>query len=135
MTPERVEARQNRRKARRDANIEAERARRQAVYAADGTRERANAQQRRAAKRAVPCEDFTDREIYDRDGWRCGICGEGIDAALRWPEPFSVSLDHIVPLARGGSHTRDNVQAAHLRCNMRKHAALPAGRLPDQASQ
>jgi hypothetical protein len=33
----------------------------------------------------------------------------------------------------GGSHTMANVQAAHLRCNLRKHASMPRvgeGRLP-----
>jgi 5-methylcytosine-specific restriction endonuclease McrA len=39
---------------------------------------------------------------------------------LRRPSPWSVSLDHIVPVSKGGTHTRDNVQAAHLRCNQAK---------------
>ncbi|WP_158070491.1 HNH endonuclease [Streptomyces luteocolor] len=34
---------------------------------------------------------------------------------------MSPSLDHVIPLSRGGSHRRDNVQLAHLRCNLRKN--------------
>jgi 5-methylcytosine-specific restriction endonuclease McrA len=30
------------------------------------------------------------------------------------------SLDHITPIARGGGHTRDNVQCSHWLCNARK---------------
>lgn len=35
-----------------------------------------------------------------------------------------MSVDHIVPLARGGSHSADNVQSAHLLCNLRKGARV-----------
>jgi 5-methylcytosine-specific restriction endonuclease McrA len=30
------------------------------------------------------------------------------------------SLDHIVPVSLGGTHTWANVQLAHLRCNVSK---------------
>lgn len=76
---------------------------------------------RRAVKVSATAERFHPIEIFDRDRWRCGICGKGISKALAYPDPMSVSLDHIVPLARGGDHTRANTQAAHLRCNLRKH--------------
>ena len=40
-----------------------------------------------------------------------------------WTEhfgPTSPTIDHIVPLSKGGSHTWDNVQVAHAICNSRK---------------
>lgn len=52
----------------------------------------------------------------------CGICGGDMDRGLPHPDPFSKSLDHIVPLARGGAHVQDNLQWAHLVCNKRKGA-------------
>lgn len=70
-------------------------------------------------------ERFSSREIFERDGWLCGICRDAIDRALTWPQPESASLDHVIPIARGGGHTRENSQASHLRCNLRKHASLP----------
>jgi 5-methylcytosine-specific restriction endonuclease McrA len=39
---------------------------------------------------------------------------------LAWPHPASASLDHRIPLSKGGSHTAENTQLAHLACNVRK---------------
>lgn len=58
--------------------------------------------------------------IYKRDRWKCGICGLRVNVKLKHPHPYSPSLDHIVPLSKGGSHTPENVQLAHLRCNLSK---------------
>lgn len=33
---------------------------------------------------------------------------------------MSASVDHIVPLSRGGEHSMNNVQCAHLSCNCSK---------------
>jgi hypothetical protein len=82
------------------------------------------AQRRRARKTTTSVEVFTHLEIFERDDWVCQICNKCVPPWLRHPHPQSASLDHIVPLARGGTHTRDNVQLAHLRCNLRKHARL-----------
>lgn len=73
---------------------------------------------RRARLAGVACEDFTRAEIYDREQGRCGICGEHVERSL-------ATLDHVRPISRGGSHTRDNVQIAHGLCNSRKGARLP----------
>lgn len=61
-------------------------------------------------------------EIGDRDGWICGLCEEAVDQDLRYPDPMSGSLDHRVPIVAGGRHTRDNLQLAHLGCNLSKGA-------------
>ena len=68
-------------------------------------------------------ETFSFHEVFDRDGWVCGICSGPVDPDLKWPDPLSVSLDHIVPVSRGGKHRRDNAQCSHLRCNVSKGAA------------
>lgn len=69
-------------------------------------------------------------DIYQRDNWTCGICGNHIDQKLEWPHPNSVSLDHIRPLSWGGGHTAENTQASHLVCNQSKGAH---GELDDEA--
>lgn len=51
----------------------------------------------------------------------CALCGGELDRALKHPDPLSPTIDHIVALARGGTHTQDNVQWAHRVCNLRKY--------------
>lgn len=87
---------------------------------------------RRAWKYAADYERFSPREIYERDGWRCGVCRKLISKKLRHPNPMSVSLDHKISLANGGPHSRLNTQPAHLRCNIRKNKydALPGEQMP-----
>ena len=59
-------------------------------------------------------------EVYARDKYRCHICGDRVDMALTFPDPMSHSLDHVVPLSRGGTHEPANASLAHLGCNVRK---------------
>lgn len=70
-------------------------------------------------------EIFPSEEIFVRDQWMCKICHDPIDRSVKFPHPRSVSLDHIVPLSKGGKHVRKNVQTAHFGCNSRKGAKLP----------
>jgi hypothetical protein len=71
-------------------------------------------------------ERFSSAEIFNRDGWACGICGRPIGRHWRHPDPLSASLDHVIPLIRGGMHSRANSQAAHLVCNIRKASKVAA---------
>lgn len=76
---------------------------------------------RKALKLGVRHEDYVSNYIFLRDNWICGICGRKINKRLKWPNPLSSSLDHIIPLSKGGDDNPINVQAAHLRCNIGKH--------------
>ena len=51
----------------------------------------------------------------------CAICGKPVDKRLRFPDPMSATVDHIIPIANGG-HPSDieNLQLAHLICNQVK---------------
>lgn len=84
----------------------------------------ADKQRRRARKRntSAPTERIIRSHIYERDRWTCQLCHRRVDPTLTYPNPWSASLDHVVPLAVGGEHTAANVQLAHLRCNFRKGA-------------
>ena len=84
----------------------------------------AHDRRRRARLANVEYEEFSDREIFERDNWRCGICHWKVDQDRKFPDWYSASLDHIVPLSRGGGHTRRNVQCSHWICNSRKTFSL-----------
>lgn len=65
--------------------------------------------------------------VFERDNWTCNICGNRINKRLRGDSWMRATLDHIMPLSRGGTHTYDNVAAAHWICNMDKGDSLPLG--------
>lgn len=78
---------------------------------------RARERRRRVRLRGLPVVSYRDRDIFERDGWRCGICGADIDPAIAWPDPRAATIDHVAPVVLGGSDTPENVRPAHLRCN------------------
>ncbi|WP_457149575.1 HNH endonuclease [Mycobacteroides abscessus] len=47
----------------------------------------------------------------------CHICGTEIDYDADHLDPMSFTVDHIVPVSKGGADTLENKAAAHRRCN------------------
>jgi len=68
---------------------------------------------------------FDAEEIFDRDDWNCHICGKPINPSEKHPAPMSATIDHLIPILKGGRHIRENVKAAHLRCNIQKGTDIP----------
>lgn len=64
------------------------------------------------------------QDVFDFYNWECIICEENIDKGLEYPHKMSATLEHIVPLSLGGTHTWDNVAPAHLLCNQKKGNAM-----------
>lgn len=66
-------------------------------------------------------------DVFERDGWTCYLCHRPLDPAADPYDPSSPTIDHVVPLSRGGQHVLDNVRTACLGCNSAKqehpHAA------------
>lgn len=83
---------------------------------------RRNQQARRARKLAVSIGPVDPEALWTGV---CGICGDPMDRTVQHPDPASSTLDHIVPLAKGGPHEQSNLQWAHRVCNIRKGARLP----------
>lgn len=84
-------------------------------------RRRAEARRRRRARLSgVRVEVVVLEDLLIRDAWRCGICGKRIRKKAVWPDLDSPTLDHVVPLARGGEHSKVNCQPAHFICNSTK---------------
>lgn len=48
----------------------------------------------------------------------CALCGRPVDFGRKFPDPWSPTLDHIVPISKGGAPASlENLQLAHLQCN------------------
>lgn len=64
------------------------------------------------------------RRVFERDGWRCQLCGKKTDRNATVPSPNAPVLDHIIPLACGGDHSYVNTQTAHFSCNSLKGSGV-----------
>lgn len=51
-------------------------------------------------------------KLMIRDGPNCGICGTKLTGEQ--------SIDHIIPISKGGTEAFDNLQLAHPKCNFSK---------------
>lgn len=90
---------------------------------------RAGKSLRRARERVAGCERFDPFEVFQRDKWTCHICGIKTPKSLRGSyDDRAPELDHIIPLAAGGPHTRQNTACSCRRCNILK-GAKPLGQL------
>lgn len=85
---------------------------------------------RKEASRRIKIEtnmvdkDITLSALFNRDGGVCHICGD----QCRWDDYTTVngqkiagdwypSIDHVVPISKGGQHSWKNVKLAHRLCN------------------
>jgi 5-methylcytosine-specific restriction endonuclease McrA len=72
---------------------------------------------RRAAKRGAVISKVDLEFIWNRDNGVCYLCNQPID-------PDDCHYDHVIPLAKGGEHSTDNLRPTHSKCNLKKHAKL-----------
>lgn len=77
---------------------------------------------RRADRRGTHETQFRkNQQIIYKTQEICGICGRPVDMSLKFPDPMSRCIDHIVPISRGGHPSAmSNLQLAHLVCNRAK---------------
>lgn len=62
----------------------------------------------------------------------CAICGQRVDKELKCPHPMSATVDHIIPVSKGG-HPSDmeNLQLAHFCCNRQKSDKVVVDKVKD----
>jgi len=68
-------------------------------------------------------DDINHLELFEKYDWICNICNEKIDRRLRFPHVMAATVEHVIPLCKGGTHTWDNVRPAHAICNFNKGAS------------
>lgn len=84
-------------------------------------RHRAQHSTRRARKYDNgPVETISYLLVFERCNGVCMLCLVDVEQFVSFPDPMAGTIDHILPLSRGGTHTYDNVQLAHSICNSRK---------------
>lgn len=59
-------------------------------------------------------------ELLEKTGFLCSLCFNYIDATLSTNHKFSMTIEHIQPLSKGGDSMKYNLLAAHRNCNTRK---------------
>lgn len=86
---------------------------------------RHNRSLRKAKKRSLvgEGENFTLLEIAERDGWHCHLCGKAVPNQPYKARDADPTIDHLIPVSKGGEHTRANVSLAHNRCNWERSDA------------
>ena len=63
-------------------------------------------------KNKVP---YSKKNIMIRDGFSCGYCGS----------TYQLTIDHIIPVSRGGKSTFENCVTACRECNNKKGSRTP----------
>ncbi len=91
-----------------------------AAYRAHPERYREIQSRRKAQKLGTMVERVNFKQILRDSKGLCGICKKPLDL-------FGIDFDHIIPLSKGGSHTRENLQATHSYCNRSKGSRIVSG--------
>jgi hypothetical protein len=86
---------------------------------------RAAKARRRARLCGVTTEHISPLEVFTRDNWTCRLCLKPTPQRLIGTRsPRRPTIDHILPVSKGGPHTYQNVQCACSQCNCRKSARI-----------
>ena len=86
------------------------------------TRELSGAWVEGAGRRSV---GFSYRAVHERDHWTCAYCGRSVSRAPAC-EALLATVDHILPVSRGGRSSWTNLVSACKGCNNRKADRTPA---------
>lgn len=89
------------------------------------TNKRISRTARKARQRSVTVESVNPIRVFDRDGWKCHLCGRTTPRRLRGTfDPRAPELDHVLPLSQGGQHSYLNTACSCRECNLAKSGSL-----------
>jgi 5-methylcytosine-specific restriction enzyme A len=63
----------------------------------------------------ISISETTRNAVLERDDYTCTVCG------VKQSEGFSMHVDHIVPVSKGGNNEMENLQTLCPKCNSQKH--------------
>ena len=88
---------------------------------------RSYARKRKAWKLENGHEPYLEEQVFELYGTDCHICNKPIDLEAsrkvgvgEWR--LGLHIDHLIPLAKGGSDSLENVRPSHANCNLIKNA-------------
>jgi len=100
----------------------------------NANREHARKAKYRAKLRGAVCAPglIDLANLYRRDNGICQLCGYPVESPGTRGIPLSAraSIDHTIPLSKGGPHEWENVRLAHVGCNSRRGNSPPADSPP-----
>lgn len=64
--------------------------------------------------------DIDIYKLIERDGGQCYLCGDVVLFELHYNDAKYPTIEHVIPIAKGGTHSWDNVKVACRDCNSRK---------------
>jgi hypothetical protein len=64
-------------------------------------------------------------QVVRQYGSSCHICKEPIDLELARTHRFGLTVDHVIPVNKGGNDELDNLRPAHWICNVKKSDKMP----------
>lgn len=70
----------------------------------------------KTAKRYIPVIRYSRKNIHSRDNHSCQYCGSS----------QNLTIDHVMPVSRGGKSNWENTVTACLKCNNKKGNKTPA---------
>ncbi len=79
---------------------------------------------RRAMLRNVVCENIDFDKLFESQEGRCAYCACILTRGSVW-SPTRATVDHVLPLSRGGDHIWSNVVYACGPCNSQKGGNTP----------
>jgi 5-methylcytosine-specific restriction endonuclease McrA len=90
---------------------------------------RARERSKSRIRRAKMAKPYNELQVIAMYGGNCYLCNEQIDFLA--PRKTGIEgwenglhIDHLVPLAKGGVDTLENVKPAHAICNLKKAASI-----------
>ena len=91
-------------------------------------RRRATDARRSHKRRAAGPKVMSVDQIAARDGCACYVCGRRVDLSLSGSAKWGPTIEHRIPVSRGGTNDPENLALSHRYCNVsrgnRGHAQL-----------
>lgn len=68
--------------------------------------------------------DINLKSLFQRDNGKCYLCNCEVNMDEHHNHNLYGSIDHVIPISKGGTHTWDNVKLAHRKCNSLKGSTM-----------